>query len=127
MDKTMLGKKRLSVTGSDGDLPSAVFDDQFDLALRKLRDPLLPSNSVRGSKSVSTSNNTERPKLLTLTMDQGQTPILRLTLDSKTDNNVKEIFGKDFLKPLNKEPDSSEFQLNFCLSFFQLIKVFHYA
>ncbi|XP_011496834.1 PREDICTED: uncharacterized protein LOC105361376 [Ceratosolen solmsi marchali] len=107
IDKTMSGKKRLSVTGSDGDLPSAVFDDQFDLALRKLRDPLIPSNNVRGPKSVSTSNM-ERPKLLTLTMDQGQTPILRLTFDSTVDKNIKkEIFEDDCLKPLNKEAESN--------------------
>ncbi|XP_024869072.1 uncharacterized protein LOC112452873 isoform X3 [Temnothorax curvispinosus] len=71
-------KKKLSVTGSDSDLRHTVPTDEFDEALKKLRDPL-PSNAAGKVRSLE---NLERPKLLTLTIDQGQTPILRLSLDS---------------------------------------------
>lgn len=78
-------KKKLSVTGSDSDLRHTVPADEFDEALKKLRDPL-PSNAINKVRSLE---NLERPKLLTLTIDQGQTPILRLSLDStgKTPEN----------------------------------------
>jgi len=78
-------KKKLSVTGSDSDLRHTVPTDEFDEALKKLRDPL-PSNAANKVRSLE---NLERPKLLTLTIDQGQTPILRLSLDStgKTSEN----------------------------------------
>lgn len=71
-------KKKLSVTGSDSDLRHTVSMDEFDEALKKLRDPL-PSSAAN---KLWSSENSERPKLLTLTIDQGQTPILRLSLDS---------------------------------------------
>ncbi|XP_076625276.1 uncharacterized protein LOC143343851 isoform X1 [Colletes latitarsis] len=72
-------KKKLSATGSDSDLRHSTRVDEFDEALRKLRDPL-PNNA---SSKIKMLDNSERPKLLTLTMDQGQTPILRLSLDDK--------------------------------------------
>ncbi|KAL7288681.1 hypothetical protein TKK_0017407 [Trichogramma kaykai] len=87
-DKASLCKKRLPVTGSDGDLPSAVFDDQFDWALKKLRDPLSIGNSLRVPRSLISA---DRPKLLTLTTDHGQTPILRLAVDSKDENIAHEV------------------------------------
>jgi len=71
-------KKKLPATGSDSDLRHTVPADEFDEALKKLRDPL-PSNAINKVKSLE---NLERPKLLTLTMDQGHTPILRLSLDN---------------------------------------------
>lgn len=71
-------KKKLSVTGSDSDLRHTVPTDEFDEALKKLRDPL----SSNAANKVRSLENLERPKLLTLTIDQGQTPILRLSLDS---------------------------------------------
>ncbi|KAL6446869.1 hypothetical protein ACFW04_001354 [Cataglyphis niger] len=73
-------KKKLSTTGSDSDLRHTVPVDEFDEALKKLRDPLPNNNNV--TNKVRSLENLERPKLLTLTMDQGQTPILRLSLDS---------------------------------------------
>lgn len=78
-------KKKLSVTGSDSDLRHTVPTDEFDEALKKLRDPL-PNNAANKVRSLE---NLERPKLLTLTIDQGQTPILRLSLDNseKTPEN----------------------------------------
>lgn len=78
-------KKKLSSTGSDSDLRHTVPADEFDEALKKLRDPL-PNNATNKVRSLE---NLERPKLLTLTTDQGQTPILRLSLDStgKTPEN----------------------------------------
>ncbi|XP_029032499.2 STE20-like serine/threonine-protein kinase isoform X1 [Osmia bicornis bicornis] len=72
------GKKRLPATGSDSDLRHSARTDEFDEALRKLRDPF-PNNANK----IKTLDNSERPKLLTLTMDHGQTPILRLSLDDK--------------------------------------------
>ncbi|XP_076169719.1 uncharacterized protein LOC143147894 isoform X2 [Ptiloglossa arizonensis] len=72
-------KKKLPATGSDSDLRHSIHIDEFDEALRKLRDPL-PNNT---SSKIKMLDNSERPKLLTLTMDQGQTPILRLSLDDK--------------------------------------------
>nr|XP_012137748.1 PREDICTED: rho-associated protein kinase 2-like [Megachile rotundata] len=72
------GKKKLPATGSDSDLRHSSHTDEFDEALRKLRDPF-PNNTDK----IKTLDNSERPKLLTLTMDQGQTPILRLSLDDK--------------------------------------------
>lgn len=77
-------KKKLSVTGSDSDLRHTVPTDEFDEALKKLRDPL-PNNASK----VRSLENLERSKLLTLTIDQGQTPILRLSLDDtgKTPEN----------------------------------------
>ncbi|XP_011172451.2 STE20-like serine/threonine-protein kinase isoform X2 [Solenopsis invicta] len=72
-------KKKLSVTGSDSDLRHTVPADEFDEALKKLRDPLPASNATNKVRSLE---NLERPKLLTLTTDQSQTPILRLSLDS---------------------------------------------
>lgn len=72
-------KKKLPATGSDSDLRHTVLpSDEFDEALKKLRDPL-PYNATSKIRSLE---NLERPKLLTLTMDQGHTPILRLSLDS---------------------------------------------
>ncbi|XP_015588989.1 uncharacterized protein LOC107264820 isoform X3 [Cephus cinctus] len=71
-------KKRITATGSDGDLRSTVLADEFDEALRKLRDPL--QGSIRGSKITDIS---ERPKLLTLVTDQEKTPILRLSFGPK--------------------------------------------
>jgi len=79
-------KKKLPATGSDSDLRHTVPADEFDEALKKLRDPL-PSNAISKVKSLE---NLERPKLLTLTMDQGHTPILRLSLD-----NAKKIPEND--------------------------------
>ncbi|XP_070167171.1 uncharacterized protein [Polyergus mexicanus] len=73
-------KKKLSTTGSDSDLKHTVPADEFDEALKKLRDPL-PNNNNATNK-VRSLENLERPKLLYLTMDQGHTPILRLSLDS---------------------------------------------
>ncbi|OXU24143.1 hypothetical protein TSAR_007773 [Trichomalopsis sarcophagae] len=105
-EKSLSMKKRLPARGSDSDLPSAIFDDQFDLALRKLRDPLVPGNSLRGSRITQNTNSAERPKLLTLTMDQGQTPILRLAFESKVEPVFKEeSFVKSEIKTLNKEPN----------------------
>ncbi|XP_012525406.1 uncharacterized protein LOC105830562 isoform X2 [Monomorium pharaonis] len=78
-------KKKVPVTGSDSDLRHTVPADEFDETLKKLRDPL-PINTTNKVRSLE---NLERPKLLTLTIDQGQTPILRLSLDSteKTPEN----------------------------------------
>lgn len=73
-------KKKLSTTGSDSDLRHTVPVDEFDEALKKLRDPLPNNNNI--TNKVRSLENLERPKLLTLTMDQGHTPILRLSLDS---------------------------------------------
>ncbi|KYM98032.1 PREDICTED: uncharacterized protein LOC108778065 isoform X2 [Cyphomyrmex costatus] len=73
-------KKKLPVTGSDSDLRHTVPADEFDEALKKLRDPL-PSNATNKVRSVE---NLEQPKLLTLTTDQSQTPILRLSLVDNT-------------------------------------------
>ncbi|KAL0101271.1 hypothetical protein PUN28_018813 [Cardiocondyla obscurior] len=70
-------KKKLSATGSDSDLRHTAPTDEFDEALKKLRDPL-PNNAIK----VRSLENLEHPKLLTLTIDQSQTPILRLSLDS---------------------------------------------
>lgn len=72
-------KKKLPATGSDSDLRHNIHNDEFDEALRKLRDPL-PNNT---SNKIKMLDNSERPKLLTLTMDQGHTPILRLSLNDK--------------------------------------------
>lgn len=72
-------KKKLSTTGSDSDLRHTVPADEFDEALKKLRDPLPNNNNV--TNKVRSLESLERPKLLTLTMDQGHTPILRLFLD----------------------------------------------
>ncbi|KAG7202421.1 hypothetical protein KM043_018733 [Ampulex compressa] len=72
-------KKKLSTTGSDSDLRHNVHSEKFDETLRKLRDPL-PNNT---SSKIKSLENSERPKLLTLTMDQGNAPILRLSLDDK--------------------------------------------
>ncbi|XP_043290011.1 uncharacterized protein [Venturia canescens] len=104
IDKPM--KKRLPPSGSDGDLRrGAVIADEFDEALRKLRDPSNVANSfvTRTTKSTMDHVNTdskvnenvkivdnivqsveineiiEKPKLLTLTSHQGKTPILRLS------------------------------------------------
>lgn len=73
-------KKKLPATGSDSDLRHTFPTDEFDEALKRLRDPL-PSNGTANNK-IRSLDNLERPKLLTLTMDQGQTPILRLALDN---------------------------------------------
>ncbi|KOC60142.1 Serine/threonine-protein kinase LMTK1 [Habropoda laboriosa] len=73
------GKKKLPTTGSDSDIRHSTHTDEFDEALRKLRDPL-PSNTSSKFKILDVS---ERPKVLTLTMDQTQTPILRLSLNDK--------------------------------------------
>lgn len=108
-EKSLSMKKRLPARGSDSDLPSAIFDDQFDLALRKLRDPLVPGNSLRGSRITQNTNSAERPKLLTLTMDQGQTPILRLAFESKVEPVVTdESLVKSEIKTLNQEPVPSK-------------------
>ncbi|XP_078037624.1 uncharacterized protein LOC144470414 isoform X2 [Augochlora pura] len=77
-------KKKLPASGSDSDIRHSVHTDEFDEALRKLRDPL-PNNTSHKVKMLDTS---DRPKLLTLTMDQGQTPILRLSLDD--DESIRE-------------------------------------
>ncbi|XP_032685723.1 uncharacterized protein LOC116850953 isoform X3 [Odontomachus brunneus] len=79
-------KKKLPATGSDSDLRHTVLPaNEFDEALKKLRNPL-PCNATSKIRSLE---NLERPKLLTLTVDQGYTPILRLSLDStgKTPDN----------------------------------------
>nr|XP_050861656.1 rho-associated protein kinase 1-like isoform X2 [Vespula vulgaris] len=81
-EKTL--KKRLSTTGSDSDLTRTMIVDEFDEVLRKLRNPI-QSDVSNKTKSI---NNSEKPKLLTLTMDQEQTPILRLSLDSKENSIV---------------------------------------
>ncbi|XP_043523296.1 rho-associated protein kinase 1-like isoform X2 [Frieseomelitta varia] len=73
------GKKKLPATGSDSDLRHSLHTDEFDETLRKLRDPL-PNNTCNKIKMLDIS---EKPKLLTLTMDQAQTPILRLSLNDK--------------------------------------------
>ncbi|XP_076476276.1 uncharacterized protein LOC117153275 isoform X1 [Bombus vancouverensis nearcticus] len=73
------GKKKLPATGSDSDLRHSIHADEFDEALRKLRDPL-PNNTCNKIRMLDIS---ERPKLLTLTMDQTQTPILRLSLNDQ--------------------------------------------
>lgn len=73
-------KKKLPATGSDSDLRHSARTDEFDEALRKLRGPL-PNNTFNKIKIL---DNSERPKLLTLTMDQGQAPILRLSLDDES-------------------------------------------
>jgi len=73
-------KKKL--LGSDSDLKHTA--DEFDEALKKLRDPL--SNNT--TNKVRSLENLERPKLLTLTIDQSQTPILRLSLDN-TDKTLE--------------------------------------
>ncbi|KAJ8682704.1 hypothetical protein QAD02_018496 [Eretmocerus hayati] len=93
-------RKRLPTTGSDSDLPSAVFDDQFDLALRNLRDPLVPGNSLRGLKSLN-SNSIERPKLLDLSSSPNRTNSPRRFFDSKTE--VKEASDKTTVQLLTKE------------------------
>ena len=99
-------KKRLPVTGSDGDLPSAVFDNEFDAALRKLRNPTMGGNSLKGQRSLT---HAERPKLLTLTTDQGQTPILRLAINSTAEITAKEMSSeKSAVQFLYKEPISSK-------------------
>nr|XP_033333413.1 rho-associated protein kinase 2-like isoform X3 [Megalopta genalis] len=106
-------KKKLPASGSDSDIRHSVHTDEFDEALRKLRDSL-PNNTSHKIKMLDTS---ERPKLLTLTMDQGQTPILRLSLDddeSVTENsatptanaNVETRSDKHVLRLLSKgNPD----------------------
>lgn len=79
-------KKKLPATGSDSDLRHTVLPaNEFDEALKKLRDPLL----CNATSKIRSLENLERPKLLTLTVDQGYTPILRLSLDStgKSSNN----------------------------------------
>ncbi|XP_015191289.1 PREDICTED: uncharacterized protein LOC107074386 isoform X2 [Polistes dominula] len=92
-------KKRLSTTGSDSDLTRNMIVDEFDEALRKLRNPIQGGDvSNKTNKSI---NNLEKPKLLTLTMDQEQTPILRLSLDSKEDSIVS-----NNLSVLNTSADS---------------------
>ncbi|KOX77354.1 Serine/threonine-protein kinase LMTK1 [Melipona quadrifasciata] len=73
------GKKKLPATGSDSDLRHSLHTDEFDETLRKLRDPL-PNNTCNKIRMLDIS---EKPKLLTLTMDQAQTPILRLSLNDK--------------------------------------------
>ncbi|CAK9833376.1 Serine/threonine-protein kinase LMTK1 [Anthophora retusa] len=78
------GKKKLPTTGSDSDIRHSAHTDEFDEALRKLRDPL-PSNTSSKFKILDVS---ERPKVLTLTMDQTQTPILRLSLNDKESTTV---------------------------------------
>ncbi|XP_011635453.1 STE20-like serine/threonine-protein kinase isoform X2 [Pogonomyrmex barbatus] len=85
-------KKKLSVTGSDSDLRHTVPADEFDEALKKLRDPL-PSNATNKVRSLE---NLERPKLLTLTTDQGQTPILRLSLNTEKIPESSESNGAQF-------------------------------
>lgn len=96
-------KKKLP--GSDSDLRRSV--PEFDEALKKLRDPL-PSNS-NATKVARSLENLERPKLLTLTVDQGQTPILRLSLDdaAKTpeSNNDAQRSEKHVLRLLSKGED----------------------
>lgn len=72
-------KKKLPATGSDSDLRHSIHTDEFDETLRKLRNPL-PNNTSNKIRMLDTS---EKPKLLTLTMDQTQTPILRLSLNNK--------------------------------------------
>lgn len=69
-------KKKLPATGSDSDLRHAVPVDEFDEALKKLRDPL--SKDI----GVELPDNLEQPKLLTLVADQSCTPILRLSFDN---------------------------------------------
>ncbi|CAL1687466.1 unnamed protein product [Lasius platythorax] len=103
-------KKKLATTGSDSDLRRAVPADEFDEALKKLRDPL-PSNNNNAAK-IRSLENLERPKLLTLTIDpdQGHTPILRLSLDGagKTleSNNDAQRSEKHVLRLLSKgDPD----------------------
>jgi len=91
-------KKKLPATGSESDLRHTVPADEFDEALKKLRDPL-PSNAINKVKSLE---NLERPKLLTLTMDQGHTPILRLSLD-----NAKKIPENDNDALSNTNTDST--------------------
>ncbi|XP_017892455.1 STE20-like serine/threonine-protein kinase isoform X3 [Ceratina calcarata] len=74
------GKKKLPATGSDSDLRhSSHMSNEFDEALKKLRDHL-PNNNSSKTKVLDAS---EGPTLLTLTMDQAQTPILRLSLNDK--------------------------------------------
>ncbi|EFN83866.1 uncharacterized protein LOC105183797 isoform X2 [Harpegnathos saltator] len=86
-DKT--AKKKLPTTGSDSDLRHTVLPaNEFDKTLKRLRDSL-PNNAT----NIRSLENLERPKLLTLTMDQGHTPILRLSLDntgkiSENDNSM---------------------------------------
>lgn len=47
-------RKKLSLTGSDGDLPSLVLNDEFDLTLRKLREPMVDV-SLKGFKKQQKS------------------------------------------------------------------------
>ncbi|CAD1469600.1 unnamed protein product, partial [Heterotrigona itama] len=80
------GKKKLPATGSDSDLRHSLHTDEFDETLRKLRDPL-PNNTCNKIRMLDIS---EKPKLLTLTMDQAQTPILRLSLNDK-ESDIRSI------------------------------------
>lgn len=112
-------KKKLSTTGSDSDLRHTVPADEFDEALKKLRDPLPNNNNNNVANKVRSLENLERPKLLTLTMDQGHTPILRLFLDdaektpegnndtlSKTNADNAQRSEKHVLRLLSKgDPD----------------------
>ncbi|KAK2576641.1 hypothetical protein KPH14_005305 [Odynerus spinipes] len=84
-EKTL--KKRLSTTGSDSDLTHTMIMDEFDEVLRKLRNPVQSDTPGKIKSTNNLENNPEKPKLLTLTVDQEQTPILRLSLDSK-ENSV---------------------------------------
>lgn len=71
-------------------MPSAVFDDQFDLALRKLRDdPLVPGNILLGPK-ITAPHNTERPKLLNFAIDSKQNSSMRVAFEPKVEFLVKE-------------------------------------
>lgn len=87
-------KKKLPATGSESDLlRHAVPADEFDEALKRLRDHPLPGGggvTAAGSQKVRSLENLERPKLLTLTVDQSCTPILRLSLDNATTERATE-------------------------------------
>ncbi|XP_014213844.1 intracellular protein transport protein USO1-like isoform X2 [Copidosoma floridanum] len=98
-------KKRLVAIGSDGDLPSSVFDEQFDLALRNLRDiPLVvPANAVHVSRAAML----ERPKKLALT-EEHRTQIVKLV----EPDDEKEAVEKNDSRALNEESESILHQLS---------------
>ncbi|XP_020295290.1 uncharacterized protein LOC109860544 isoform X2 [Pseudomyrmex gracilis] len=92
-------KKKLPATGSDSDLRHTASPDEFDEALKKLRDSLQNNNT---NKVKSMGNLPDVPKLLTLTVDQSQTPILRLSLD-----NTEKMLESDALSNVNADDDDA--------------------
>ncbi|KYQ56033.1 Serine/threonine-protein kinase LMTK1 [Trachymyrmex zeteki] len=97
-------KKKLPVTGSDSDLRHTVPADEFDEALKKLRDPL-PSNATNKVWSIE---NIQQPKVLTLITDQNQMPILRLSLDNTRKTPEDNNSAQSNVNVSNKQRDSEK-------------------